>query len=89
MATIIPGHGRPTTGAILGRYLGYLGDLQHRVGEAVAAGRSEAETVAEVTLDERYLPPADAPGPAARFRAFLIGFHRLNVLQTWRDVATP
>ena len=89
VATIIPGHGRPTTGAILGRYLGYLGDLQHRVGEAVAAGRGADETVAEVTLDESYLPPVDAPGPAARFRAFLIGFHRLNVLQTWRDIAKP
>jgi glyoxylase-like metal-dependent hydrolase (beta-lactamase superfamily II) len=89
VATIIPGHGRPTTGATIGRYLGYLGDLTHRVSEAVAAGLSLEETLAETPLAEIYLPPADAPpeSPAAGFRKFLIGFHRLNVLQTYRDLS--
>jgi len=87
VATIIPGHGRPTTGAILGRYMGYLGDLQHRVGEAVAAGLSLDATLAAVPLAEDYLPPADVPPDSvpARIRALLIGFHRANVWQTYLD----
>ncbi|MDP6353224.1 MAG: MBL fold metallo-hydrolase [Alphaproteobacteria bacterium] len=91
VATIIPGHGRPTTGAILGRYMGYLGDLVHRVGAAVGAGHDLDRTLAETTLAEHYLPPADVPAgsPPARFRKFLIGFHRLNVLQTYRDFTVP
>ena len=91
VAVIIPGHGRPTTGAILGRYLDYLGDLTFRVRGAVANGRTLSETLAEVAIPERFVPPADVPPDSipARIRAFLIGFHRYNVNQTWLDITDP
>lgn len=91
VAVIIPGHGRPTTGAILGRYMDYLGDLTFRVRGAVARGRTLAETLAEISVAERFVPPADVPPDSvpARIRAFLIGFHRYNVHQTWLDLTDP
>jgi cyclase len=91
VSVIIPGHGRPTTGAILGRYLDYLGDLTFRVRAAVSQGKTLAETLAEVAIADRFVPPADVPADSvpARIRALLIGFHRYNVHQTWLDLTDP
>ncbi len=79
--TIIPGHGFPTTGAILGRYMTYLGDLLERVRTVVRQDASLADALATVPLAESYLPPVELP--LAEVRPFLIGLHRLNVQMTY------
>ena len=81
--TIIPGHGAPATGAILARYLGYLGEIVVAVRSAAQAGWTVEETVARLSLADKYLPPKDSPGGALRL--FIAGLHRLNVQQTFRD----
>ena len=83
--TIIPGHGAPTTGATLGRYLTYLNNLIVTVEAAARDGRSLQETIAALPLADSYLPPKEAPG-ANIVRPFLNGLHRLNVQQTYLDV---
>jgi cyclase len=82
--TIIPGHGAPATGAILGRYLGYLSALVQSVRRAAAAGAPLDETLTNNPLEARYLPPADSP--AAALGPFLAGLHQLNVQQTYYEV---
>ncbi len=81
--TIIPGHGTPATGAILARYLGYLGELVVAVRSAAQAGWTVEDTVLRLSLAEKYLPPKNSP--AAALRPFIVGLHRLNVQQTFRD----
>ncbi len=81
--TIIPGHGIPATGAILARYLGYLGELVVAVRSAAQAGWTVEETVARLSLAEKYLPPKNSSGGA--LRPLIAGLHRLNVPQTFRD----
>ena len=81
--TIIPGHGAPTTGAIFARYLGYLGELVAAVRSAARAGWTVEDTLARLSLAEKYLPPKNSP--AAALRPFIVGLHRLNVQQTFRD----
>ncbi len=81
--TIIPGHGAPTTGAILARYLGYLGELVVAVRSAAQAGWTVEDTLARLSLAEKYLPPENSPGGG--LRPFIAGLHRLNVQQTFRD----
>ena len=81
--TIIPGHGTPATGAILARYLGYLGELVVAVRSAAQAGWTVEETVARLSLAEKYLPPKNSSGGA--LRPLITGLHRLNVQQTFRD----
>ena len=81
--TIIPGHGTPATGAILARYLGYLGELVVAVRSAAQAGWTAEETVARLSLAEKYLPPKNSSGGA--LRPLIAGLHRLNVQQTFRD----
>ena len=82
VATIIPGHGFPATGAILGRYMSYLTALIQQVRDVHRAGRTVEQAVAEVALEAAYLPPPDSP-----VRQFLIGLHALNVQQTYRDAS--
>lgn len=82
--TIVPGHGALTTGAILGRYLGYLSDLIGSVLEAVSGGRSLDETLARLPLAPGYTPDAGSP---AAYAAFLSGLHRLNVQRTYLEAA--
>ncbi len=81
--TIIPGHGAPATGAILARYLGYLGELDVAVLSAAQAGWTVEQTVARLSLADKYVPPKDSP--AAALGPFLAGLHRLNVQQAFRD----
>ena len=83
--TIIPGHGFPTTGANLGRYMTYLSDLLERVRVVVRQDASLADALATVTLAETYLPPEGSP--QADVRPFLIGLHRMNVQQTYQAIA--
>lgn len=82
--TIIPGHGAPATGRILGRYLRYLSDLIGSVRGSIAEGGTLDDTLASNRLGEEYLPPVDSP--AAPLRSFLQGLHRLNVQRTYRDL---
>jgi len=84
VATIIPGHGAPTTGAILGRYLTYLSGLMETVRAAAGAGLSEDQSVADLVLDDAYLPPADSP--FAALAPFLSGLHALNVQLAYREL---
>lgn len=51
-ATVVPGHDRPLGVDEFTFGIEYLAALESEVGEAVAAGLSEEETVATVTLDE-------------------------------------
>ncbi len=81
--TIIPGHGAPTTGAILARYLGYLGELVVAVRRAAEAGWTVEDALARLSLAEKYLPPKNSP--AAALRPFIAGLHLLNVQQTFHD----
>jgi len=83
--TIIPGHGMPETGAVLGRYMSYLNDLMNDVRSSIEQGRSLDETLELVTLAERYLPPTESPLAAAR--PLIRGFHRLGVQRTYREFA--
>lgn len=83
--TIVPGHGFKTTGATLGRYMAYLSSLLNDVRRAFDAGWTEEETVAALSLEERWLPAADSQ--LAALRPFFVGLHRLNVQQTYLDLA--
>ena len=83
--TIIPGHGAPTTGATLGRYLTYLNNLIVTVEAASRDGLTLAQTIDRLALPESYLPPKEAPN-AKVVRPFLSGLHRLNVQQTYLDL---
>lgn len=51
-AIVVPGHGRPVDAEAITFGIEYLAALESEVGDAVAAGLSEEETVAAVTLDE-------------------------------------
>jgi cyclase len=84
VATIIPGHGAPTTGATLGRYLTYLSGLMETVRAAAGAGLSEDQAVADLALENAYLPPADSP--FAALAPFLNGLHALNVQLAYREL---
>ena len=78
--TIIPGHGAPADGAILGRYLAYLGQLIDTVAAAKRAGQSFDETLAAFPLPTAYRPAAESP-----WRAFLDGLHALNVQRAYLE----
>ena len=80
---IIPGHGAPTSGRILGRYLTYLSELLQSTQDAVQAGRSLEQTLAGLPLEEKYRPPADAG--LEQFDRLLAGFHRWNVQKTYLE----
>lgn len=82
--TIIPGHGAPATGAILGRYMTYLSDLIGSVRRAVRAGRTLEETLDDLPLGAAYVPAAGSP--AEPLGPFLAGLHRLNVQVTYQDL---
>jgi cyclase len=81
--TIIPGHGMPQTGEVLGRYMSYLSDLISRVRHSIESGKSLDETLELVTLSERHLPLQDSPLAVAR--PLIYGFHRLGVQRTYRE----
>ena len=83
VATIIPGHGAPATGAILGRYLSYLGELIETARLAARAGSSLEDTLAKNPLGQAYLPPEGAV--PQEIVAFLNGLHQLNLQQTYRE----
>ena len=82
--TIIPGHGAPATGLILGRYLRYLNDLKTSVRGAIDEGTTADAVIASLPLSVDYLPPRDAP--QAALIPFLQGLHSLNVQRTYRDL---
>lgn len=83
--TIVPGHGRLTSGAILGRYMAYLNELITSVRRSIASGSSLDEALASIALAEKYAPAADSP--AAELGPFLTGLHRLNVQQTYLELS--
>ena len=80
---IIPGHGAPTSGRILGRYLSYLTELLQSVQDAVQAGQSLEQTLAGLPLEAKYRPPADAG--LAQVDRLLAGFHLWNVQKTYAE----
>ncbi|MFQ5914974.1 MAG: MBL fold metallo-hydrolase [Nitrospinota bacterium] len=82
--TIVPGHGVMTSGAILSRYLRYLGELIHSVQKAAGAGHTVEETLARTSLGEKYLVPADSP--LAPLRPLMAGFHRWNVKRVYLEL---
>jgi cyclase len=84
VATIIPGHGRPATAAILGRYTRYLAELIDAVRASARSGRSLEATLAALPLAEVYLAPADTP--RAGLNPFIQGLHRLNVQRTYLEL---
>jgi len=85
IATIVPGHGFMTTGAILSQYLGYLSALLDEVGKAIQADLSLEETLAAFPLEAFHALPPDMEGSPAE--AFLSGLHRLNVQQAYLDLS--
>jgi len=85
--TIIPGHGFPlidNAPAHLNLYINYLSDLLADVGESIDLGRSRDETINALDLDERFLP--DIGSPAEAFTPVLVGFHKNNIANTYRDL---
>jgi cyclase len=86
VATIIPGHGLPTTGAIFGRYLRYLSDLLESVRKATREGLSLEQVIASTPLAPEFAPSQTLDGPLAQFaRRFIPGVHTLNVTRTYED----
>ncbi len=72
VATIIPGHGLLTSGAILSRYLAYLSELIESVRKAIRAGQTLEEAIVAIPLGQRYAPDtagSDTP-LAAQFATF-------------------
>lgn len=94
--TIVPGHGRLTTGAILSRYMDYLNDLMLTVRGAVTSGRSLEETLSAAPLPARYVPsggPTTAADPQQQQmlqqgQALLQALHRRNVWMVYQDLAS-
>ena len=82
--TVIPGHGAPATGAILGRYLTYLGELIESARAAARAGWTLDQALVQLPLREAYLPPADSP--QAALRGFLSGLHALNLQLAYQEL---
>ena len=82
--TIIPGHGVPTDGKILGQYLRYLSHLIDSTRRTIAAGGTLDQALAWQPLGKEYLAPAESE--AAQLRPFFQGLHRLNVQQTYSDL---
>jgi cyclase len=88
VATIIPGHGLLSSGAILGRYLPYLSELIESVRKAIRAGRNLEEAIAATPLGQQYTQDvlgSDSPW-AAKFVAFRAGVHRWNVWRTYQGM---
>ncbi len=80
--TIIPGHGLPATGEILGQFLAYLSGLLQSVRSAVDNGWTREETVLRSPLPESYAPPADSP-----LAEFIAGVHRWNVNAIYPEIS--
>ncbi len=82
--TMVPGHGRLTSGAISGRYLRYLDQLLDSVRKATRADQTLEATLAAATLGPEYALPADSA--TAQLGAFLAGLHRWNVQKTYLEL---
>ena len=82
--SIVPGHGTPTTAAILGRYMRYLSELMDSVRGAVWRGWTLDEALDAAPLGEDFMPLAGSPFEG--LRDFLVGLHRLNVQQTYLEL---
>lgn len=80
--TLIPGHGQPTNGQILTRYRAYLGDLLESVGAAIRAGDDLDAVLTAMPAWRSY-----APDDSSRFALLLAGFHRLNLVRAYRELA--
>ncbi|MFQ5939733.1 MAG: MBL fold metallo-hydrolase, partial [Alphaproteobacteria bacterium] len=83
VATIVPGHGPMTSGAILGRYLAYLGALIDEVGRAARAGQTLEQTLAALPIEKFHASAQEIR--ESPFGNFLAGLHRLNVKQAYLD----
>ena len=88
MATIIPGHGLLTSGAILSRYLAYLSELIESVRKAIRAGQTLEEAIVANPLGQQYTQDtAGSDSPlVAQFVAFRAGLHRWNVWRTYQGM---
>ena len=84
VATIVPGHGQMTTGAILGRYFAYLSALIDAVQRATDAGRSLEETLTLLPLENFHALSKELR--ESQWGHFLSGLHRLNVQQAYFDL---
>jgi len=82
--TIVGGHILMTSGDTLGAYLDYLSGHIKSVQKALGAGQTLEQTLADLPLDEAYLPPADSPLSAVR--PVMQGFHLWNVKKTYQEL---
>ena len=82
--TIVGGHILITSGDTLGSYLDYLSGHIKSVQRALGAGKTLAQTLASLPLDEAYLPPVESPLAVAR--PLMQGFHLWNVKKTYREL---
>jgi cyclase len=80
--TIIPGHGAPATGAILGRYVSYLSDLNQATKRAVREGQSLEETVRRMPVWKKVAPPEDHPSYQV-----ISNLHRRNLTTVYRKLS--
>ena len=84
--TIVGGHILTTPGETLGHYFDYLSGQINSVRRAVGAGKTLEQTLADLPLEEIYLPPADSP--LAGVRPVMQGFHLWNVKRTYQELKT-
>lgn len=82
--TIVGGHVLMTPSDTLGTYLDYLNAHIKSVQRALAAGKTLAQTLASLPLDESYLPPLDSPLAVAR--PVMQGFHLWNVKRSYQEL---
>src|SRR5437660_5387322 len=88
VGTLVPGHGVLASGAILGHYLPYLGELIESVRRALRAGQNLEEAIAAAPLGQQYtqdIAGSDSP-LGAQFVAFRAGVHRWNVWRTYEGM---
>lgn len=83
---IIPGHGPMGTSAAIDKLIAYLWWLLREVDEALRLGLSRVAAVEAISLDKRFL--VSRFSPASRVNLLIENFHRLNVLATYRALAT-
>lgn len=81
--TLVPSHNPPSTGALLGRYLNYLSDMNNAVMKAVSAGWTLKETQKRVVLNAPFAPAPDDPRAS-----FYRDLHSFNVQKTYQALTT-
>ena len=77
--TLVPSHSYLSTGAVIGRYMHYLSELNNAVMKAVSAGWTLKEAQERIPLKEPF-----APAPGDPRTSFYKDLHSFNVQKTYQ-----